>query len=181
MESNELLSPPRKAAKASSFIEEESPTLPPRCAVVADLVPDLHGLIPGKGLTTELESHDTKLTKETITAAEQKSIPPTVTIPGAFHNAPKHLIPEWYRTGWTSLAAGKNPGGALNIKATQSDFLDEVLPWFLYGEWYHNGAALFFTAIVSWTLAKMNAGIGSILLLCLCIGMFTHTLIVFLD
>jgi hypothetical protein len=186
------LLPPRRDTKASSFIEEEPPALPPRIiqqlptpntttmptdrnqqrAMVADLVPDLHGITPSKGLSTELDSHDTVLTRQSITAAEQKSIPATVNMPCTFNITPTNLIPDWYRTGWTSLSAKSNPGGTLNIQSTRShnDFLDEVLPTFLYGEWYHNGAALFLTAIVSWFLAKMNAGIGSILLFCLFIG-----------
>ncbi|KAI7885425.1 C2 domain-containing protein [Mucor mucedo] len=131
--------------------------------------------MPSSGLTTELDSHDTTITKETITAAEQKSVPPTTTLPGTFTNVPKHLIPDWYRTGWTSLAAGENPGGSLGIRATESDFLEEILPEFLYGAWYHNGAALFLTALVSWTLAKLNAGIGSVLLLCLFIASYYRT------
>lgn len=183
------LLPPRPATKASSFIEEEPtrppPLLPPRRAdqiperkperaMVADLVPDLHGLIPTHSLRTELDTFDANLTKATINAAEQKSIPATVNIPGAFQSNPKHLIPDWYRTGWTSMTSGENPGGSLNIPATISrhhnDFLDEILPDYLYGAWYHNGAALFLTAVISWILAKSNAGLGSVLLFCLFIG-----------
>lgn len=204
------LLPPRRDTKASSFVEEEPPSLPPRIvqqlstpttnttpsisnkttpaetietmpterkqqrALAADIVPDLHGILPSKGLSTELDSHDTVLTRQTVTAAEKKSIPATVNMPGAFHITPTNLVPEWYRTGWTSLSKRSNPGGDLNIEATHAhnDFLDDLLPTFLYGEWYHNGAALFLTAIVSWSLAKMNAGIGSIILFCLFIGKF---------
>lgn len=182
------LLPPRR--ETSSFIEEEPmrPAIPPRPVVdmtnnkrertllAADLVPDLHGVMPSKGLSTELDTHDTTITKESITAAEKKSVPATVNMPGLFDTGPAHLIPDWYRTGWTALSSQENPGGALNILATRksqkSDFLDDMLPSFLYGEWYHNGAALFTTAIVSWTLAKMNAGIGSILIFCLFIGKY---------
>ncbi|KAG2236778.1 hypothetical protein INT48_006962 [Thamnidium elegans] len=188
------LSPPRPRNRASSFIEEEPtrlpPSLPPRRvdplserkaerAMVADLVPDLHGLLPSHSLTTELNTFDAKETQATINAAEQKSIPPTVDIPGAFQSNPKHLIPDWYRTGWTSMSFGQNPGGPLNIAATQSrqynDVLDELLPEFLYGAWYHNAAALFLTALSSWTLAKMNAGLGSILLVCLVLASYYST------
>lgn len=146
---------------------------------IADLVPDLHGLSPVQGLSTELDTHDTVLIQETVTAAEQKTIPATTTLsagmPGGFIPPTKSRIPEWYRTGWTSLSPGVNPGGELDILASQfkrtfDDPLDEMLPNILYGEWYHNGAALFVTAIVSFMLAKMNAGLGSILLFCLFIG-----------
>lgn len=146
---------------------------------IADLVPDLHGLSPVQGLSTELDTHDTALTQETVTAAEQKTIPATTTLsagmPNGFIPPTKSRIPGWYRTGWTSLSPGVNPGGELDILASRfkrsiDDPLDEMMPNILYGEWYHNGAALFITAIVSFMLAKMNAGLGSILLFCLFIG-----------
>lgn len=146
---------------------------------IADLVPDLHGISPARGLSTELNTHDAVQTLETVAAAEQKSVPATtalsVGMPGGFVPPTKSRIPEWYRTGWTSFATGVNPGGELDILASRfkgnlNDPLDEIMPDFLYGEWYHNGAALFATAIVSFVLAKMNAGLGSILLFCLFIG-----------
>lgn len=196
-ESAPPLLPPRRDLKTSSFIEEEKqpmppPTpIPPRVTVeptssssssrkipkglAADLVPDLHGAFPAKGLPSELNTHDTGATRQAITEAEKKAVPPTVNMPGVFSHGPANLIPNWYRTGWTSLSSQDNPGGNLDIQATRAsvkkyDFLDDTLPSFLYGEWYHNGAALFITAIVSWTLAKMNAGLGAILLFCLFIG-----------
>lgn len=164
-----------------------TPTRPPnelthrkqKAGEIADLVPDLHGLSPVKGLSTELDTHDTVKTRETFTGAAQKTIPATTTLsagmPGGFIPPTQSRIPEWYRTGWTSLAPGENPGGELNLLASRfkkslDDPLDEMLPNMLYGEWYHNGAALFVTAIVSFLLAKMNAGLGSILLFCLFIG-----------
>lgn len=144
--------------------------------IVADSVPDLHGIAPSRGLATELDTHDTALTREAVTAAERKSVPATADMPGSFKLPKTSLIPEWYRTGWTSMSSVENPGGAIqSLLATQykrslDDPLDEMLPSLLYGEWYHNGAALFVTAIVSFTLAKMNAGLGTIVLFCLFIG-----------
>jgi hypothetical protein len=144
-------------------------------AIIVDSVPDLHGLVPNPGLDTELDTHDTTLTKETVTAAEKKSIPATSEMPGSFKLPKTSLIPEWYRTGWTSMSSAENPGGTLQSLATHykrslDDPLDDMLPSLLYGEWYHNSAALFVTAIVSFTLAKMNAGVGIVILFCLFIG-----------
>lgn len=195
MESNETLASPTIKKTRSSFIEEAPPTIvkqpatppaiqipatsaPPatgvrspqlpsspslpnldnKRALVADLVPDLHGLLPKKGLSTELNTHDAVVSREAVTAAENKPIPPAAyTMPGSFallHN--KSRIPEWYRTGWTSTGRGKT--------------MEDWIPSFLYGEWYHHGSALFLTALVSYILAKINAGVGTLILFCLCIG-----------
>lgn len=144
-------------------------------AFVADTVPDLHGLLPSSGLDTELDTHDTELTREAVTAAEKKSMPATSDMPGTFKPPNSSVIPEWYRTGWISMSSAENPGGVIQslkaqYKRSMDDPLDEMLPSILYGEWYHNSAALFVTAIVSFVLAKMNAGLGTIVLFCLFIG-----------
>ncbi|KAI9485599.1 MAG: hypothetical protein EXX96DRAFT_13845 [Benjaminiella poitrasii] len=145
-------------------------------SIVADLVPDLHGITPSQGLSTELYSHDAGLTRQAITEADKKSIPPSA-IPGAFYPSTGKM-PSWYRTGWASLTSNhaETSSGPLHDlvsrykKSLKHDPLDDMIPSFLYGKWYHNGAALFVTAITSFVLAKLNAGLGSILLFCLFIG-----------
>ncbi|CEP18998.1 hypothetical protein [Parasitella parasitica] len=183
-EINRSMSPASPVLPTPTKISNELTHRKLRTGEIADLVPDLHGLAPAQGLSTELNSHDTALTRETVTAAAQKSIPATTTLsagmPGGFIPPTTSRIPEWYRTGWTSLAPGANPGGELDILASHfkkslNDPLDEIMPNALYGEWYHNGAALFVTAFVSFVLAKMNAGLGSILLFCLFIASYYRT------
>ncbi|KAI8364384.1 C2 domain-containing protein [Blakeslea trispora] len=147
-------------------------------ANAADLVPDLHGIAPSKGLDTDIGTHDTALTQEALKASERKSVPHTM--PGGFISNKDSLIPDWYRTGWTALSEnGQNPGGALHILATQfkktgliDDPIEDHLPSFLYGGWYHNAAALFITAIVSYSMAKLNTGLGSIILFCFVIASY---------
>jgi hypothetical protein len=160
--------------------------------IAADLVPDLHTLLPKKGLRTELDSHNAELTRHTITESDSKSIPPTsdnkrisvvmtkddgveellVDTPGSIYSRSNALIPEWYRIGWTSFSNATNPGGSLNIKATvkENDPLSEILPLILFGEWYHNASALMLTGLAGYGLACLGGGLGSLLLFILFIG-----------
>ncbi|KAI8367199.1 C2 domain-containing protein [Choanephora cucurbitarum] len=173
----------RRRSRTSQFEEfdYEDPTGLPRneqLANAADLVPDLHGIAPSKGLDTDIDTHDTTSLQEALNASERKSVPPTM--PGEFMSSKGSLIPDWYRTGWTALSEnGENPGGALHMLATQfkkkgmlDDPIEDRLPSILYGGWYHNVAALFITAIVSYTLAKLKAGLGSIVLFCFVIASY---------
>ncbi|KAI8880983.1 hypothetical protein K501DRAFT_253973 [Backusella circina FSU 941] len=165
--------------------------------IAADLVPDLHTLLPKKGLRTELDSHDAELTRHTITKSNSKSIPPVtdnkrisvimtkddgveellVDTPGSIYSRSNALIPNWYRIGWTSFSNAKNPGGSLNIKATEkeNDPLSEILPLVLFGEWYHNASALLLTGLAGYGLACLGGGLGSVLLFILFIASYYHT------
>ncbi|KAG1437095.1 hypothetical protein G6F57_020390 [Rhizopus arrhizus] len=151
--------------------EEETPVLPPRpiaesrheprkarSHVTADLVPDLHGILTKQGLSTELDTSDTAQIRQAVTEAEHKTVPATaptktISMPGAF------------RTGWKAFS--------ISSSVKRADVLDEVLPNFLYGQWYHNAIALFVTAAGSFILAKMNASIGTVILFCFFIGNFS--------
>lgn len=141
---------PPLAVTSPRFI---SPINKPSASNIADLVPDLHGLAPKKGLSTEIHNHDSVLTREAVTSADNK--PVTSTMPGGFFHTRK--TPAWYVTGWTASSARKRK-------------LEDMLPSFLYGEWYHNGSAIFLVALVSFVLAKINASIGTIILFCLFLG-----------
>jgi len=95
---NSILSAPPTPARPSNELTHRKQ----KAGEIADLVPDLHGLAPVKGLSTELDTHDTVKTRETFTAAAQKSIPATTTLsvgmPGGFIPPTKSRIPEWYCT-----------------------------------------------------------------------------------
>ncbi|KAI8875371.1 hypothetical protein K501DRAFT_202772 [Backusella circina FSU 941] len=86
-------------------------------------------------------------------------------MPGTFRLEPAKLIPDWY-----------SQNAALRPKVDKvCDALDELLPPFLYGEWYHNLAALFLTAFFSYILSYIGGGLGSVLVLCFAIAMYYRT------
>ncbi|KAG1620339.1 hypothetical protein G6F45_011544 [Rhizopus arrhizus] len=148
-------------ARPSSLLEQ-TPSLPPRPELrqrnkhISDLVPDLHGIVSRQGLSTELSTHDAANVQKVLTDAEQKDVPwEKVSMPGTFQS--------YYQAGWTAC------------KIEVNDMLDEILPAYLYGEWYHNVAALVFTALGSFLLAKTNASLGTMILFCYFIGQYFRT------
>lgn len=80
-------------------------------------------------------------------------------------------LPGSFVSRGNSFTLAPNPFDFLKSQAKSiNDPIDEILPPFLYGQWYHNSAALFLTAIICTILAKLNAGFGVIFLVCLLIG-----------
>ncbi|KAI8374245.1 uncharacterized protein BYT42DRAFT_575688 [Radiomyces spectabilis] len=96
---------------------------------------------------------------------------------GSFIPPPSSLIPDWYQLGWTSFSTRANPGGPMPLRATQSkmDALDELMPNLFYGEWWHNAAALFITAVMAWSVAKMGGGLGTVIVGCLVLATYYRT------
>jgi Ca2+-dependent lipid-binding protein len=81
-------------------------------------------------------------------------------MPGTFHLEPAQPVPNWYLQNIS-----------LPVKDQKTyDVLDELLPSFLYGEWYHNLATLFLTALFSYILSYIGGGLGTILVMCFAIG-----------
>ncbi|KAL0077106.1 C2 domain-containing protein [Phycomyces blakesleeanus] len=166
--------------------------------IPADIVPDLHAFAKSDGLKTELATHDANEIKRVITEAEKKPVMPSrlrkkleistegitstdredisPTMVGTFPHCPlpASRIPPWYRTGWTAFSTENNPGGSLNIKATQPKFhiLDEAIPNMYYGEWWHNVSALVITALMAWIIGKVGGGLGPVFLGCLFLGTY---------
>ncbi|KAI9011886.1 C2 domain-containing protein [Phycomyces nitens] len=176
----------------------ESSTSAPKKLIPADIVPDLHAFAKSDGLQTELATHDAREIKKVVTEAEKKPVIPSrvrkklqistgdtpndqeetesPTMVGTFPNCPvpASRIPSWYKTGWTAFSTESNPGGSLNIKATQPKFhvLDQVIPNMYYGEWWHNASALVVTGLMAWTIGKVGGGLGPVFLGCLFLGTY---------
>ncbi|KAG0166021.1 hypothetical protein DFQ30_007676 [Apophysomyces sp. BC1015] len=128
----------------------------------ADLLPDFHNLLGNEGgIQTELTTHDTETIRAAISVAENKSALNTKSsdMVGAFPSTGR--TPEWYRTGWMTLAD-------LDAKPKKKgDWLDDMIPERLYGEWWHNAIVLIVTAVTAWFLGKTGAGISTLILGCL--------------
>ncbi|KAI8987616.1 hypothetical protein BDF20DRAFT_278465 [Mycotypha africana] len=62
--------------------------------VIADIVPDLHGIAPSQGLSTDIHTHDASDTRQTIKVAERKSVPP---FPGTYQTQQNSRRPDWNR------------------------------------------------------------------------------------
>lgn len=146
--------------------------------VVKQFVPDLRSLGRHQdGFATEIGSSDADKIKQAIEAAQRKPIllekkqskrhqPLVHTIAGY---RVSHPLPDDARIGWTAFSNIINPGGSLNILATekkQSSEIDALVEYFVWNENWQDYGVIFIIGIGFWLIARLNGSIG-ILVCCL--------------
>ncbi|KAI9029637.1 C2 domain-containing protein [Phycomyces nitens] len=149
------------------------------------------------GLHTELKTSDATEIVNAIEAAQKKPVvkpikssntlrrsytgrsgtlrtPKTPAGPASSSHGPR--IPDWFRVGWTSFSTKRNPGGSLNMRATdkKDDPLDECLETLFYGDaWQHSGI-IFVIGFLAWLFAVLGGGLPTIIAGTMFLGTYYH-------
>lgn len=139
---------------------------------IKDFVPDLRSLgRHQEGFATEIGSSDADKIKQAIEAAKKKPVilekklskrkqPVVHTIAGY---RVSHPLPDDTRVGWTAFSDIINPGGSLNIVATEKkkeSEIDSLVKYFIWNDNWQDYGVIFIIGIMFWLFGKLNGNIG---------------------
>lgn len=172
MEANDALatSPEKPASiERSSSIHTQSSIPPAAIAIPSKSEVAATVTTPHSATISSASSVLKNRKKKMATISDQVTEMPSLTEDTPIKSAiPGSFIP---RNGLTSSTLFGGPFD-LFLSSTKriDDPINELLPSFLYGKWYHNSVTLYLTAIICTILAKLKAGFGVVFLVCLLIG-----------
>lgn len=153
-----------------------------------EFVPDLRSLGRNQdGFATELGSSDADKIKQAIEAAQKKPVllekkqskrrPVVHTIAGY---RVSHPLPDDARIGWTAFSDAINPGGSLNILATekkQRPKIDGLVDYFVWNENWQEYGVIFIIGVGFWVMAKCNGSMGMLVCCLLFVGKVREAMI----
>lgn len=99
--------------------------------------------------------------------------PDTLLTVGAFPTRPSDIV-SWLDPTLSSLSSALSGHDEKNNISLQ-DMLEDKLPKALYGQWYHNVAVLFITALVAFLLGKLRVEMGAVIIGCFVIGKLSYS------
>ncbi|CDS11701.1 hypothetical protein LRAMOSA03964 [Lichtheimia ramosa] len=99
--------------------------------------------------------------------------PDTLLTVGAFPTRPSDIV-SWLDPTLSSLSSALSGHDEKNNISLQ-DMLEDKLPKALYGQWYHNVAVLFITALVAFILGKLRVEMGAVIIGCFVIAVYYQT------
>ncbi|ORX52810.1 hypothetical protein DM01DRAFT_1336589 [Hesseltinella vesiculosa] len=129
-----------------------------------DLLPDFRNIgHQHHGIQTELGTCNAQDIIHALQLAQQKPTDIELKQPDVTDQTspPQQRIPEWYRVGWTAFSEMENPGGSLNILATEHQPLNDVdaaFDFVWHSLWLQQTGAIFVIGITAWLLARVGGG-----------------------
>ncbi|OAD70667.1 hypothetical protein PHYBLDRAFT_115328 [Phycomyces blakesleeanus NRRL 1555(-)] len=152
-----------------------------------------------QGLQTELETSDANEILHALEAAQKKPVvnpglrhsstlrrsytgrsgtlkTPKTPAAGSSHGSHAPRIPDWFRVGWTSFSTKRNPGGSLNLRATEKkdNSIDECLETLYFGETWHHSGIIFVTGFLAWLFSTWGCGLPTIIAGAMFLGTYYH-------